>query len=306
MAKKSRVNKEADLRPAQAPPGQESEEDSGEVQEEESRDDDFPEFDDGDTEIDFDSLDEDQKLWARYAQTSSQEDRDLLIERYIKVVNQVAERIATKLPPYVEVDDLKQAGCFGLVDAVGKFDYTRGIKFETYAANRVRGSILDFLRDGDWVPRQIRNKRHQLDRARDELETSLQREATDEELASHLEMKMEDYYALLKELDIKSMVSLDRKWDDGDDSEMGHLETLQDKSSCDPLDEIQRQEIKALALRGLSDKEQAVLVMYYYDNMSLKEIGAVLEISESRVCQIHQQTLELLRDKFTARDVVFH
>lgn len=244
-----------------------------------------------------------QALWEAYAKAKTVHVRDLLIEHYIPLVRQLAERMATKMPPSVDVEDLKQAGMLGLIDAIDKFDHTRGIKFETYAAQRLRGAMVDDLRRYDWVPRLIRNKSHQLDRSRDELETRLKRVATDEELAAHLNITMEQYEKLRRDTNVKTMVSLDRKWDDGEDNEIGHLETLQDTRTRDPIDEMHRAEIKSLAIRGLSSKEKAVLVMYYYDNMSLKEIGAVLEISESRVCQIHQQTLDLLREKFVARDV---
>ncbi|MBN1256646.1 MAG: FliA/WhiG family RNA polymerase sigma factor [Planctomycetes bacterium] len=244
-----------------------------------------------------------EQIWDEYSRTHSLDLRDKLIEMYVPLVRQEAERMSAKLPPMVDVNDLIGAGTLGLIDAISKFDHTRGIKFETYCGQRLRGSMLDDLRRYDWVPRLIRNKIHQLDRSRDELETKIKRPATEEELADHLELSMDDLDRLKNEINVKTMVSLDRKWDEDGENEMSHLDTLTDKRIKNPLDKMHRDEIKNLAMRGLSENEKAILVMYYYDDMSLKEIGSVLNISESRVCQIHQQTLSLLRDKFNAREV---
>jgi RNA polymerase sigma factor for flagellar operon FliA len=246
---------------------------------------------------------ENDPLWEEYARTRSTEARDRLIERYMPLVDATAERMAVRLPSSVDVNDLRQAGSVGLIDAIEKFDHTRGIKFETYCARRLSGEMFDDLRRYDWVPRLIRNKIHQLERAREELETELQRQATDEELAEHLDISMEEFDELQRELDVKSMVSLDRKWDDDGENEASHLDVITDTKARSPVDRLQREEIKSLALRGLKANEKAILIMYYYENMTLQEIGAVLDISESRVCQIHQQTLALLRDKFAAREV---
>lgn len=242
-------------------------------------------------------------LWQEYSEEKSTELRDRLIEHYLELVYQAAERMNAKLPPTVDINDLIGAGTLGLIDAIEKFDHTRGIKFETYCSRRLSGAMLDDLRRYDWVPRLIRNRSHQLNRSRDELETKLKRRATEEELAEYMDMSMDEYESMLNEINVKSMVSLDRKWDDDDNNEMSHLNSLTDHKVMDPLEEIQRNEIKNLAIKGLSDKEKSILIMYYYDNLSLKEIGAVLSISESRVCQIHQQTLDLLRDKFGAREL---
>lgn len=247
--------------------------------------------------------DEAYMLWEEYSKDRSNEMRDKLIEHYLELVYQAAERMSSKLPPTVDINDLIGAGTLGLIDAIEKFDHTRGIKFSTYCSRRLSGSMLDDLRRYDWVPRLIRNRTHQIERSRDELETKLKRTATHEELAEHMNLEMDEYEEMLREIDVKTMVSLDRKWDDDDDNEMSHLDSLTDNRVLDPLEEIERNEIKNLAIKGLSDKEKAILIMYYYDNLSLKEIGAVLNISESRVCQIHQQTLDLLRDKFNAREL---
>ncbi|MHC4883884.1 MAG: sigma-70 family RNA polymerase sigma factor [Planctomycetota bacterium] len=248
--------------------------------------------------------DEVLRMWRSYHESDrSDEERNRLIEHYLPLVCQHAQRLATRLPPSVEVDDLVSAGTLGLIDAIKKFDPSMGTKFETYCGRRLTGAMLDELRRYDWVPRLIRNRAHQLDRARDELETRLKRKATPEELAKHMNMSNDQYDALLRELSVKTIFSLDRKWDDDDNNEMRHVEVLTDVRQKSPLEELQRDEIRNLAIRGLSQKEKMILQMYYYDHLSLKEIGAVLEISESRVCQIHQQTLTLLREKFKSREV---
>ncbi|MFH0911584.1 MAG: FliA/WhiG family RNA polymerase sigma factor [Planctomycetota bacterium] len=244
-----------------------------------------------------------RRQWQEFVATGSREARDRLIEHYYPLVCQAAERMKAKLPALVEIDDLKQAGALGLIDAIEKFDPSREIKFETYCTVRISGAMYDDLRRCDWVPRQIRNRGHQIQRARDELEIRLQRVASEEELAAHLDKTPEEFASLVREQQVHNIVSLDRKWEDERDTVRNRLEMLTDIRADSPLDALQRSELKNLAYRGLSQKEKAILQMYYYDNMSLKEIGLVLDISESRVCQIHQQTIERIREKFVAREV---
>ncbi len=242
-------------------------------------------------------------LWERYVVERSQTIRNQLIEHYMPLVYQTAERMAGKLPSFVDVHDLIGAGNLGLIDAIDRFDPSRGIKFSTYCCTRISGSILDELRRLDWAPRLVRSRVNQLERTREELECLLSRRPTDEELAERMELTPEEYDALLKETQVKNMVSLDRKWDEDDDHELAQLEMLPDNNAADPLTELVRADLKDMAIRGLSEKEKLVLVMYYFDNLSLKEIGAILNLSESRVCQIHAQTLDFLRQKFLARQV---
>ncbi len=239
--------------------------------------------------------------WRAYRETGQPWMRDRLIEHYYPLVRQAAEQIKARLPAQVDLEDLAQAGSLGLIDAIEKYDPDRGAKFETFCSLRIRGAMYDDLRRCDWVPRQIRNRGHQLERARDEAETRLQRVATDEEVAAHMDVPMDEYQELVREQRVRTMVSLDRTWEDEKENEHSHLEALTDHRTPCPLDRVEREELKQLAYRGLSRNEQAILQMYYYDNMSLKEIGVVLQISESRVCQIHQQTLNRLREKFSVR-----
>ncbi len=238
------------------------------------------------------------RVWEEYVEARGQEQRDTLIEYYMPLVYQTAERMANKLPSFIDINDLIGAGTLGLIDAINKFEPERGIKFSTYCCTRVSGSILDELRRLDWAPRLVRSRANQLDRCREDLEALLGRRPTDEELAEAMELDREQYEALLRETQVKSMVSLDRKWDEDDDHEMGQIEMLADRGALDPLSELERAEIKEVAIRGLSDKEKHVLVMYYFDNLTLQEIGRILGLSESRVCQIHSQTLDFLREKF--------
>jgi RNA polymerase sigma factor FliA len=242
-------------------------------------------------------------LWERFVRERDQETRDALLEHYMPLVYQTAERMAGRLPSFIDVNDLISAGTIGLIDAVNRFDPTQNVKFSTYSNQRISGAIFDELRRLDWAPRLVRSRVNQLERGRQDLESRLGREPTDEEMAAHLECSAEEFAALRKETQVKSMVSLDRKWDEDDDHELGQLETLPDSRAKDPLSELARAEIKEVAIKGLSEKEQMVLVLYYYENLSLKEIGVILELSESRVCQIHAQTLEFLREKFNQREI---
>ncbi len=242
------------------------------------------------------------EFWQRYVRDREFEVRDILIEYHMPLVFQTAERMAKNLPSFIDVYDLISAGTIGLIDAVNRFDPDLDIKFSTYCGPRIRGSILDELRRLDWAPRLVRSRVNQLERSRDELSIALGRKPTDEELAKHMNLTSEQFDAMIKETQVKSMVSLDRKWDEDDDHELGQIEMLPDENATDPLTELARAELKEVAMRGLSEKEKLVLVMYYFDNLSLKEIGAVLKLSESRVCQIHNQTIDFLRQKFAQRE----
>lgn len=249
------------------------------------------------------TLEEVDALWTRYVEGRETDVRDSLIEHYMPLVYQTAERMAKNLPSFVDVNDLIGAGTLGLIDAIKRFEPDRDVKFSTYCCMRISGSILDELRRLDWAPRLVRSRVNQLERSREELECRLGRKPNDEELMDHMELTRDQYESLVREVQVKSMVSLDRKWDEDDDHELGQLEMIADESASDPLSELARAELKEVAIRGLSDKEKLVLVMYYFDNLSLKEIGTVLELSESRVCQIHAQTLDFLRSKFKQREI---
>ena len=246
---------------------------------------------------------EEAELWRRYTTDGDEEARARLIENYLPLVFDMAERMSKEFPTYLDVQDLISYGNFGLLDAIRKFNPAEGVKFSTYCNLRINGAIFDELRRLDWPSRQLRQKVNQVKRAREELELKLGRAAQDHELAEHMGLDEEAFANLMREVHIKTMVSLDRKWDENDDNEVGPIEMLPDSKALDPLTELTRQEIKEVALKGLTDYQKQVLVLYYYENLNLKEIGQVLNLSESRVCQIHQKTLDFLKQKFTQREI---
>lgn len=242
-------------------------------------------------------------VWENFVRTRTDALRDRLIEHYMPLVYQTAERMAQRLPGHIDVNDLISAGTVGLIDAISRFEPEREIKFSTYCCTRIQGSIIDELRRVDWAPRQVRNWTNKLSRTRDELESELGRKPTEEEIAGRMNLTPEEFEALMKETQVKSMVSLDRKWDEDDDHELGQVEMIADTRAADPLSVLARDELKKILLRGLAEKEKLVVTMYYYDHLSLKEIGATLGLSESRVCQIHAQTLDFLREKLRQRKI---
>lgn len=237
-------------------------------------------------------------LWKRYKQTGDAETRDTLIEAYLPLVRYVAERLKGKLPQCVDIQEMMSAGAVGLIDAVEKFDLDRGIKFSTYCTQRVRGAILDDLRASDWVPRLIRSKSHKLEKARTYLAFKLGREPKDEELAKHLGLTLAEYGELVKEVEVKTQMPIEACWsDDTDDHEVQRVEILEDRSERPTLETLAVKELRQVVMKGLSPKERRIVDMYYFQNKTMKEIGKVLSISESRVCQIHSQILSLLRER---------
>ncbi|MCD8141119.1 MAG: FliA/WhiG family RNA polymerase sigma factor [Planctomycetaceae bacterium] len=249
---------------------------------------------------------EESALWASYTTTGDEDARARLIENYLPLVFDMAERMSKKFPTYLDVQDLISYGNFGLLDAIRKFNPAEGVKFSTYCNRRINGAIFDELRKLDWPSRQLRQKVNQVKRAREQLELKLGRPAHDEEMAEYLGLDEKEYYELQRDVQIKNMVPLDRNWNDsdhGDGNQVGAIQMLPDPSAPDPLTELTRQEIKEVAMKGLSDDEKKVLILYYYENLNLKEIGEVLDLSESRVCQIHQKTLAFLKQKFIQREI---
>ena len=237
-------------------------------------------------------------LWRRYKARGDVDARNRLIEIYSPLVRYIAERVASKLPRNVAVDDLASAGIFGLVDAIDGFDMSRDVKFETYCSTRVKGAILDELRTLDWVPRLVRSRTHKYERAYAELSAELKRDPSEDELATRLGVTREEFEKIVKERNAAYTLSLSKEWgtDDGN-KEMRQIDMVADKRVVDPADALQRRELKALLTRGLSENEKLVMVLYYYEELTMKEIGAVLDISESRVCQIHAEIVRRLHDQ---------
>ncbi len=236
-------------------------------------------------------------VWIRYkGEEHTGELRNRLMEEYLPLVKYNAERIYAKLPDEVELDDLISAGIFGMMDAIEAFDLARGVKFSTYCAPRVRGAILDELRSMDWVPRLVRSRAHKLDQACKQLEAEHGRSASDEEIARCMGIDEQEYIKLKRDATAVSLVSLSRKWYETDSQkDVCEIDVLEDKRGEDPLDEIQRRDLKDALTRGLSRAEKLILILYYYEEMTMKEIGATLDLSESRVSQMHSSILARLK-----------
>lgn len=237
-------------------------------------------------------------IWIEYKERGGEHLRNRLIERYLSLVRYIAERILVKLPQNVELDDLYSAGIFGLMDAVDGYDLERGVKFETYCTTRIRGSILDALRALDWVPRIVRNKAHRIDGAYQNLEVELGRTPTDLEMAERLECTPSEYEDLLREASAVTMVSLnEQSSDEGDSKNLRKIDILEDKRGSDPEDEALKNEITEFITKYLSRKERLIILLYYFEDLTMREIGATLGLSESRVCQLHSRIVTRLRNQ---------
>ncbi len=241
-----------------------------------------------------------RELWDRVAADADWDARQKLVEIYARVVKYVAGRMAIGLPHYVDQSDLVSAGLLGLIQAIDNFDADRGIKFETYAIPRIRGAILDELRSQDWFPRSLRRKARQLEEAYTNLEARFGRPATDEELAAELGLSRNELSTMIDEVSVATIISLDADSSgDGDDSSsLGDY--LPDPKAEDIEEKVSSQEMIQLIASGLEElpeKEQLVLILYYYEDLTLKEIGAILDVTESRVCQIHTKAVMRLKSK---------
>ncbi len=244
--------------------------------------------------------------WRKYKQTGEETLRNRLMEHYLYLVRYNAERIGAKLPDEVDVDDLMSAGVFGLVDAIGAYDLDRGVKFETYCAARIRGAILDELRSMDWVPRLVRYRAHKLSEATRALEAELGRIPSEDEIARRLGMTREQFDKLLRDATSVSLLSLSRRFSEEDtDRDVHEIDVLPDREGSDPVLEAQKRDLKDLITRGLSRAERLIIVLYYYEQMTMKQIGATLDLSESRVSQMHSAVLDRLRDHLQMRKYDF-
>jgi RNA polymerase sigma factor for flagellar operon FliA len=247
-----------------------------------------------------------EDVWLEYKQTATEEIRNFLLQKYLPLVRYNAERIHTKLPDEVDVDDLKQAGIFGLMDAIDSFDLERKVKFETYCAPRIRGAILDELRAMDWVPRLVRSRTSKVEGARKKLEMELGRQATDAEVCKALGVSQDEYEKLRKDSGPTGVVSLNRKWYETDSNkDVREIDVIKDDRQVNPFAAVQKRDLKDLITRGLTRAERLIVVLYYYEEMTMKEIGTTLDLSESRVSQMHSSILARLRAQMQTRDVEF-
>ncbi len=232
------------------------------------------------------------------------ENREEVIIQYSPMIKYVANRIAMRLPPHIEVDDLISVGVLGLMDAITKYDSSRGAKFKTYAEFRVRGAILDELRSMDWVPRSIRQKASQVDKVVQGLQAKLRRTPEDEEVAKEMGLSLDQFHETLNEtksIPIFSLEDLGIAKESGDQQSL--LDCLAGKADADPQTQIRLVELKeiiAKAIDALPEKERLMVSLYYYEELTMKEIGAVLDITESRVSQIHSKAVYRLRTKLKA------
>jgi RNA polymerase sigma factor for flagellar operon FliA len=237
-----------------------------------------------------------EQVWKTYKETSDPNLRNLLIERYLPLVRYISERLLVSLPKSIDVEDLQSAGVFGLMDAIDGFDLGRGIKFKTYCTTRIRGSILDELRSQDWVPRLVRLKAHQLAKAWKSLEIELGREPTDYEMAEKLGCSLEELSGMVEEASVCNIFSLSEKWDDNeDDDSLEKVEMLEDKASLDPIETLNQKDVLRAITRSLTKKEKLIIIMYYYEGLTMREIGDILNLTESRVCQIRSNVMAKLK-----------
>ena len=243
-------------------------------------------------------------VWVRYKGSPTQEDRDQLIVYYAPLVKFVASRIAAGLPQNVDQADLVSYGMFGLIDAITKFDPGLGFKFETYAIARIKGAVLDELRSIDWVPRSVRAKAKSVERAMTKLESQFHRAPTDEEIAEELDLSMTQLNTLYNQISSLGIVALDEmlSFGGGDNVTLG--DTLADRREGPGgvYERVEMRQMLAEAINKMTEREKIVLTLYYYENLTLAEIGTVLGVTESRVCQIHTKAVLHLRSRLSAAE----
>lgn len=254
------------------------------------------------TAVKEDSAERIQKVWKKFLKRKTDATRNELMKHYLRIVKYTAERLSARLPDEVDVDDLISAGIFGLMDALNAFDPDRGVKFETYCVPRIRGAILDELRSMDWVPRLVRSRAHKLARATQVLEAQSGKAPTERELCKELRMPMKEFRKLQRDARAVGLISLSRKWFETDSNkDVREIDVLEDKASVDPFRTAQRKDIKELVTRGLSRAERLIVILYYFEEMTMKEIGETLDLSESRVSQMHSAILTRLRNQLEKR-----
>lgn len=246
------------------------------------------------------------KVWQLYKKEPTRGIRNYLTEKFLHLVRYNAERIYTRLPDEVDLDDLMSVGQFGLMEAIDAFDLTRGVKFETFCAPRIRGAILDELRSMDWVPRLVRSRSGKVNATRIRLEMELGRTPTDEEICARLGVDDEELKKILRDGSAVNITSLNRRCYQSDGSrEVREIDVIEDGRQANPLGEVQRRDLKDLMTKGLSRAERLIVILYYYEEMTMKEIGATLDLSESRVSQMHSSILARLKAQMQHRTKEF-
>jgi RNA polymerase sigma factor FliA len=247
-------------------------------------------------------------LWRRYKRDGDDRARERLVVAYSPLVKYVSGRMASGLPAHVEEADLISYGLGGLISAIERFELEREIKFETYAITRIKGAIIDELRSLDWVPRSVRARARAIERANSKLEHKLQRAPTDEEMAHELEMSVTDFQDALLQISNSTIAALDELWtvSDASGDQVSLLDTLQDPGAPDPAQVIDATDLKdriADAIARLPEREKLVVALYYYENLTLREIGEVLGVTESRVSQLHTKAVLRLRGRMSEENI---
>jgi RNA polymerase sigma factor for flagellar operon FliA len=243
-----------------------------------------------------------RELWQRFKQAGDRELRDRLILHYSPLVKYVAGRVGVGLPPNIEQSDLVSYGIFGLIDAIEKFDIERSIKFETYAISRIRGAIIDELRAIDWIPRSVRYKAREVEKAYAALEAKLRRTPTEAEVAEELGISLDELHTVFSQVSFVNVVALDELLNVGGEKgdRLSLVDTLEDTRAEDPVAVFESEETKLLlarAINTLPEREKIVVTLYYYEGLTLAEIGQVLGVTESRICQMHTKAVLQLRGK---------
>ena len=243
-----------------------------------------------------------EEVWLEYGRTRSQTLRNYLMERFLPLVRYNAERIHARLPDEVDVEDLMSAGLFGLMDAIDAFDLERKVKFETYCAPRIRGAILDELRSMDWVPRLVRHRTAKIEQARQQISMKLGRDPTEREISEYLGLDGEDFDKYKRDGSPVTTVSISRKaYSSDSNKDVREIDIIRDQRQATPLGEAQRRDLKDLLTKGLTRAERLIVILYYYEGMTMKEIGATLDLSESRVSQMHSSILQRLKAQMQHR-----
>ncbi len=251
--------------------------------------------------------DEILEVWQQYKKDPTDKSlRNRLMERYFPLVKYNGERIWQRLPDGVELDDLISAGVFGLMDAIDAFDLERGVKFETYCVPRIRGAMLDELRTMDWVPRLVRSKASKLAEATKQLETRHGRAPTEQELAEHMGLSRKELEKMIMDANAVNLISLNKRWYETDSyKDVREIDILEDKKGEDPTRRVQKNDLMRLVTKGLNRNERLIIILYYYEELTMKEIGATLDLSESRVSQMHSSIVSRLQQQLNRRRVEF-
>ncbi|GHU98531.1 RNA polymerase sigma factor WhiG [Spirochaetia bacterium] len=258
----------------------------------------------GNNTMDYSSVEKtEEELWFEYRRSRDLKIREAFIKQYAPLVKYVAGKVAVGMPHNVDFDDLVGYGVFGLLDAIDKFDPEKNVKFKTYAVTRIRGAIFDELRSIDWVPRSVRQKTREVEETIGSLEAQLGRTATDQEIANSLGMNEGEYLKTMMKISGTSVLSLSDVWFSGDENDKVSIgDSIESPVSLNPDTIVEKDEIRRViisAINELPDKEKKILVLYYYEDLTLKEIGQVLEVTESRVSQLHTKAIMRLRAKLT-------